>query len=87
MLGGSRRGVLHFDWWWNCQTWAVSPAEPEGFPIWLRVDSIPEPEIGPQDVLIRVRATSLNGFDPQYSPTFGEAPTIEDSPDPAVTCC
>ena len=28
------------------------------------VDDFPEPEIGPRDVLIRVHATSLNGFDP-----------------------
>ena len=30
----------------------------------LRIEERPEPEIGPVDVLIRVRATSLNGFDP-----------------------
>ncbi len=31
----------------------------------LRIESIPDPEIGPRDALIRVKATSLNGFDPQ----------------------
>ncbi|MEM8766942.1 MAG: SDR family NAD(P)-dependent oxidoreductase [Pseudomonadota bacterium] len=30
----------------------------------IRVEELPEPEIGPKDVLLRVRAASLNGFDP-----------------------
>jgi alcohol dehydrogenase len=30
----------------------------------LQLEDLPEPEIGATDVLIRVRATSLNGFDP-----------------------
>ena len=30
----------------------------------IRVEEFPEPEIGPKDVLIRVRAASINGFDP-----------------------
>jgi alcohol dehydrogenase len=30
----------------------------------LRYEDFPDPEVGPEDVLIRVRAVSLNGFDP-----------------------
>lgn len=30
----------------------------------IRVEEVPEPAIGPDDVLIRVRAASINGFDP-----------------------
>lgn len=30
----------------------------------IQVGDLPQPEIGPEDVLIRVRAASLNGFDP-----------------------
>jgi len=30
----------------------------------LRYEDFPDPELGPQDVLVRVRAVSLNGFDP-----------------------
>ena len=30
----------------------------------IRVEDFPEPDIGPEDVLIRVRAASINGFDP-----------------------
>ena len=30
----------------------------------IQVEEVPEPEIGPEDVLIRVKAASINGFDP-----------------------
>ncbi len=35
-----------------------------GPPSNLRLETLPDPEIGPEEVLIRVRAASLNGFDP-----------------------
>lgn len=31
----------------------------------LRLEQVPDPECGPDDAVLRVRATSLNGFDPQ----------------------
>ena len=30
----------------------------------LAIEEFPDPDAGPGDVLVRVRATSLNGFDP-----------------------
>lgn len=53
-----------------------------GGPEQLRLESVPVPELRPEEVLIRVRALALNGFDPMVLRGIPELPI----PLPMIPC-